>query len=124
VRVMDTTIADILFLHPNVFCDPRGFFFESYNQNELATGGIHHCFGQDNPSGSRKNVLRGLHYQINQPQGTPVRVVVGEVSEIEVDSRGDSATFGGWLGVDLSAENNEMLWAPSEFGRAFLQPFD
>jgi len=113
-------IADVLLLNPTVFGDARGFFFESYNQRMLASLGIHHAFVQDNHSRSGKNVLRGLHYQVRQPQGKLVRVVVGEVFDVAVDLRHGSPSFGQWTGAVLSAENKRMLWAPPGFAHGFL----
>jgi dTDP-4-dehydrorhamnose 3,5-epimerase len=120
LQATSTTIADVLLLKPRVFTDERGFFFESYNQKVLASLGIRYQFVQDNHSRSAKNVLRGLHYQIRQPQGKLVRVVVGEVFDVAVDLRRDSPTFGKWTGVILSAENKEMLWVPPGLAHGFL----
>jgi dTDP-4-dehydrorhamnose 3,5-epimerase len=103
-----------------VFMDERGFFLESYNKNALAALGISYEFVQDNHSRSRKNVLRGLHYQIRQPQGKLVRAVVGEVFDVAVDLRCSSSTFGKWSGTILSAENQEVFWIPPGFAHGFL----
>ena len=120
MKVIPTTIPDVLILEPKVFGDARGFFFESYNKSVLAECGIHAEFVQDNHSRSAKNVLRGLHYQIKQPQGKLVRVVEGEVFDVAVDLRRSSPTFGKWVGMNLSASNKRMLWVPAGFGHGFL----
>jgi len=120
MKLIPTTIPDVLILEPKVFGDARGFFFESYNKSVLAECGIRAEFVQDNHSRSAKNVLRGLHYQIKQPQGKLVRVVEGEVFDVAVDLRRSSPTFGKWVGVNLSANNKRMLWVPPGFGHGFL----
>jgi dTDP-4-dehydrorhamnose 3,5-epimerase len=121
VNVLKTEIADVLILEPKVFGDERGFFLESFNQRvfEQATG-IRASFVQDNHSRSRQGVLRGLHYQIRQPQGKLVRVAAGEVFDVAVDLRRSSPTFGRWAGTTLSAENKRMLWIPPGFAHGFL----
>ena len=115
------SIPDIVLFEPKVFGDDRGFFFESFNNRvfEEATG-LKRNFVQDNHSRSVKNVLRGLHYQIKQPQGKLVRAVVGEVFDVAVDVRKSSPTFGKWVGVTLSAENKRMLWVPEGFPHGFV----
>jgi len=120
MKAIPTTIPDVLILEPKVFGDARGFFFESYNKKVLEDCGIHAEFVQDNHSRSAQNVLRGLHYQIKQPQGKLVRVVEGEVFDVVVDLRRSSPTFGKWVGVNLSASNKRMLWVPAGFGHGFL----
>jgi len=121
VKVIKTAIPDVLILEPKVFGDERGFFFESYNQRvfEQATG-IKKTFVQDNHSLSSKGVLRGLHYQIKQPQGKLVRVISGTVFDVAVDIRKSSATFGQWVGVMLSASNKRQMWIPEGFAHGFL----
>lgn len=116
-----TTIPDVIILEPKVFGDDRGFFFESFNARafEQATG-LKREFVQDNHSKSAKHVLRGLHYQIKQPQGKLVRVVEGEVFDVAVDLRKSSCTFGKWVGVHLSAENKRQLWIPEGFAHGFV----
>lgn len=116
-----TTIPDVMILEPKVFGDDRGFFFESFNAKafEQATG-LKREFVQDNHSKSAKNVLRGLHYQIKQPQGKLVRVVQGEVFDVAVDLRKGSKTFGHWVGAHLSAENRRQLWVPEGFAHGFI----
>ena len=111
----------MLVIEPRVFGDERGFFFESYNEREFGkvAGRLPH-FVQDNHSKSAKNVLRGLHYQIKQPQGKLVRVIAGEVFDVAVDIRKSSPTFGKWVGEILSAENKRMLWVPEGFAHGFL----
>jgi dTDP-4-dehydrorhamnose 3,5-epimerase len=121
VNIVTTAIADVLIIEPKVFGDERGFFFESFNQrrfNELT--GTDLQFVQDNHSRSAQNVLRGLHYQIQQPQGKLVRVVQGAVYDVAVDIRRSSATFGQYIGVELSAENKRMLWVPPGFAHGFV----
>lgn len=114
-------IPDVVLIEPKVFGDERGFFFESFNQKAFnqATGQDVH-FVQDNHSRSAKGVLRGLHYQIKQPQGKLVRVVQGEVFDVAVDLRKSSPTFGQWVGEILSAENKKQLWIPEGFAHGFL----
>ena len=120
MQTVNTKIPDVLLLKPQVFDDARGFFFESYNHKVFTDLGIPHSFVQDNHSRSQKNVLRGLHYQIRQPQGKLVRVILGEVFDVAVDLRRESLTFGQWTGAFLSAENREMLWVPPGFAHGFL----
>lgn len=121
MNVIPTKIPDILIIEPKVFGDDRGFFFESFNQKAFneATG-LNVTFVQDNHSKSAKNVLRGLHYQVQQPQGKLVRVVQGEVFDVAVDIRKGSPTFGQWVGEILSAENKRQLWIPEGFAHGFL----
>ena len=116
-----TNIPEVIVLEPKVFGDDRGFFFESFNANafEQATG-LKREFVQDNHSKSSRNVLRGLHYQIKQPQGKLVRVVQGEVFDVAVDLRKNAPTFGKWVGVHLSAENKKQLWVPEGFAHGFV----
>jgi dTDP-4-dehydrorhamnose 3,5-epimerase len=121
MQVVQTAIPDLLIIEPKVFGDARGFFFESFNQRsfEALTGRA--CqFVQDNHSRSARHVLRGLHYQIQQPQGKLVRVVSGEVYDVAVDIRRSSPTFGQWVGVHLSAENKKMFWIPEGFAHGFV----
>jgi dTDP-4-dehydrorhamnose 3,5-epimerase len=120
MRVIPTAIPGVLVIEPKVFSDERGFFFESFNQREFAEAtGVDAEFVQDNHSRSVKNTLRGLHYQIRQPQGKLVRVVHGEVFDVVVDLRRSSPTFGKWLGVHLSAQNKTMIWVPAGFAHGF-----
>jgi dTDP-4-dehydrorhamnose 3,5-epimerase len=121
MKVTSTAIPDVLIIEPNIFGDARGFFYESFNQNAFneATGTSYE-FVQDNHSRSTKGVLRGLHYQIQQPQGKLVRVVRGEVFDVAVDIRQSSPTFGKWVGLKLSEENNLQLWVPPGFAHGFL----
>lgn len=121
MKAVPTAIPDVLIIEPQVFGDERGFFFESFNQkrfDELVGRPVR--FVQDNHSRSKKNVLRGLHYQIQQPQGKLVRVCVGEVFDVAVDLRRSSPTFGNWIGVKLSAENKRQLWIPEGFAHGFV----
>jgi dTDP-4-dehydrorhamnose 3,5-epimerase len=121
MEVVKTSIPDLLILEPKVFGDDRGFFFESFNQqNFQKLTGIKVNFVQDNHSKSAGNVLRGLHYQIEHAQGKLVRVTAGEVFDVSVDVRRHSATFGKWVGVVLSAENKRQLWIPPGFAHGFL----
>ena len=121
MQATPTAIPDVLILEPKVFGDARGFFFESFNARtfEQATG-LKPEFVQDNHSKSAKNVLRGLHYQIQQPQGKLVRVVQGEVFDVAVDLRKSSKTFGQWVGEVLSAENKRQMWVPEGFAHGFV----
>jgi dTDP-4-dehydrorhamnose 3,5-epimerase len=114
-------IPDVILLEPRVFGDARGFFFESFNQRQFeAAIGRPVRFVQDNHSKSAKNVLRGLHYQIQQPQGKLVRVVQGAVFDVAVDIRQSSPTFGQWVGEILSADNKRQLWVPAGFAHGFV----
>ena len=114
------SIPEVILITPKVFRDERGFFFESWQQQVFADAGIQADFVQDNHSRSIKNVLRRLHYQIRQPQGKLIRVIVGEVFDVAVDLRKSSPTFGKWAGATLSAENFQMLWIPQGFAHGFL----
>ncbi len=121
MKVIQTEIPDVLVIEPQFFGDARGFFYESYNQKILLEkAGIREQFVQDNHSRSAKNVLRGLHYQIKQPQGKLVRVVVGSVFDVAVDLRKSSQAFGQWVGTYLTAENKQQLWVPAGFAHGFL----
>lgn len=121
MKVMPTQIGDVLIIEPKVFGDDRGFFFESFNARTFeATTGLRREFVQDNHSKSQRNVLRGLHYQIKQPQGKLVRVIQGEVFDVAVDIRKNSKSFGQWVGVHLSAENKKQLWVPEGFAHGFV----
>ena len=121
MNVIQTDIPDVLILEPRVFGDERGFFYESYNHKDFEQStGITHRFVQDNHSRSARHVLRGLHYQIQQPQGKLVRVVAGEVFDVAVDIRQSSSTCGQWVGVRLSEENRRELWIPAGFAHGFL----
>ena len=119
MKVMETPLPGLLVLEPKVFGDDRGFFFESYNEKVMAEIGIGDRFVQDNHSYSVQNVLRGLHYQVRHPQGKLVRAVAGEILDVAVDLRENSPTFGRWYGVNLSAENQRMLWVPGGFAHGF-----
>ncbi|MDO9132654.1 dTDP-4-dehydrorhamnose 3,5-epimerase [Hydrogenophaga sp.] len=121
MKVTPTAIPDVLIIEPKVFGDERGFFFESFNQKAFneATG-LDVTFVQDNHSRSAKGVLRGLHYQVQQPQGKLVRVVRGAVFDVAVDIRQGSPTFGKWVGVELSEENHKQLWVPAGLAHGFL----
>ena len=121
MKVTPTAIPDVLIIEPKVFGDERGFFFESFNQAkfEAATGQNVH-FVQDNHSRSAQGVLRGLHYQIQQPQGKLVRAVRGTVFDVAVDLRKSSPTFGRWVGVELSEENHRQMWVPPGFAHGFV----
>ena len=120
MRVIATAIPDVLLIEPDVFGDDRGFFYESFNQRAFnkATG-TSYQFVQDNHSRSDHGVLRGLHYQVHQPQGKLVRVVRGAVFDVAVDIRKSSPTFGKWVGVEVSEENRLQLWVPPGFAHGF-----
>jgi len=121
MKVVETSIPDVLIIEPKVFGDERGFFYESFNAAafEAATG-LKRQFVQDNHSKSQRGVLRGLHYQIQQPQAKLVRVVAGEVFDVAVDLRKSSPSFGRWFGTHLSAQNQRQLWIPEGFAHGFV----
>lgn len=120
MKITDTRIPDVKLLEPTVYGDERGFFMETWNEKVFREAGINATFVQDNHSRSVKNTLRGLHYQIKQPQGKLVRVTRGEVFDVAVDLRTDSPTYGQWVGEYLSEANNRMLWVPPGFAHGFL----
>jgi len=121
MKVERSDIPDVLVLEPMVFPDARGYFLESYNQRGFREAtGFEPQFVQDNQSFSVRNVLRGLHYQIRQPQGKLVQVLLGDVYDVVVDLRRSSRTFGKWTGVELSAATHRMLWVPAGFAHGFL----
>ena len=121
MQAIPTAIPDVLILEPKVFGDARGFFYESFNARAFQEAtGLDVQFVQDNHSKSSKGVLRGLHYQIQNPQGKLVRVGMGEVYDVVVDLRNSSQTFGQWVGVHLSADNKKQLWIPPGFAHGFL----
>lgn len=121
MKAVATAIPDVILLEPDVFGDQRGFFFESFNQEKFDSAiGMRAKFVQDNHSRSVKGVLRGLHYQIKQPQGKLVRVISGAVFDVAVDIRSTSPTFGTWVGEILSAENKRQLWIPQGFAHGFV----
>ncbi|MGI9301942.1 MAG: dTDP-4-dehydrorhamnose 3,5-epimerase [Gammaproteobacteria bacterium] len=114
-----TKVPDVIVVEPDVAGDERGFFMETWQAKRFAEGGIASQFVQDNHSRSTQGTLRGLHYQIEQPQGKLVRVVFGEIYDVAVDIRRSSPTFGNWVGEVLSAENRKMLWVPPGFAHGF-----
>jgi dTDP-4-dehydrorhamnose 3,5-epimerase len=121
MKAIPTAIPDVVILEPRVFTDERGFFLESWNARALAAAlGFDVSFVQDNHSGSRRGVLRGLHYQIVQPQGKLVRVVHGRVLDVAVDLRRSSPTFGHWVGVELSSDDHRQVYVPAGFAHGFL----
>jgi dTDP-4-dehydrorhamnose 3,5-epimerase len=121
MKVTRTAIPDVMLIEPKVFGDSRGFFYESFNERAFAEAtGVTTRFVQDNHSKSAQGVLRGLHYQIQQPQGKLVRVVVGEVFDVAVDLRRSSPTFGQWVSAVLSAENKAQFWVPPGFAHGFV----
>ncbi|MHB1214947.1 MAG: dTDP-4-dehydrorhamnose 3,5-epimerase [Thiobacillus sp.] len=120
MNVIETALPGVLLLEPKVFGDARGFFLESWNRRAFAELGLDLDFVQDNHSRSARGVLRGLHYQLNDPQGKLVRVVSGAVFDVAVDLRTSSPHFGRWVGYELSADNHRMLWIPPGFGHGFL----
>jgi dTDP-4-dehydrorhamnose 3,5-epimerase len=119
MHINKTAIPEILMIEPDVFADDRGFFLETYHATKFAEAGIPDTFVQDNHSGSRKGVLRGLHYQIRQAQGKLVRVLVGDIFDVTVDLRRKSTTFGKWVGMRLSADKKTQLWIPPGFAHGF-----
>jgi dTDP-4-dehydrorhamnose 3,5-epimerase len=121
MNILRTELPDVILIEPRIFGDDRGFFFESYNERLLADkADIQAHFVQDNHSRSSQGVLRGLHYQIQQPQGKLVRVVIGAIYDVAVDIRKSSPTFGQWVGRFLTAENKQQLWVPPGFAHGFL----
>jgi dTDP-4-dehydrorhamnose 3,5-epimerase len=125
MKVVPTEIPEVLLLEPRVFGDDRGFFYESYNERAFARmTGLDVRFVQDNHSRSARHVLRGLHYQVRQPQGKLVRVTAGEIYDVAVDIRRSSPTFGKWTAVALSAKNRKMYWVPIGFAHGFLVTSD
>jgi dTDP-4-dehydrorhamnose 3,5-epimerase len=120
MNIIDTAIKDVKIFEPKVFGDERGFFVETFRQSHFDDLGLDVQFVQDNHSSSSKGVLRGLHYQIQQPQGKLVRVTAGEVYDVAVDLRKSSPTFGKHVGVHLSAANKKIVWVPSGFAHGFL----
>jgi len=119
MKAIPTRLPDVLLIEPKVFGDSRGFFFESWNEREFERAGIAARFVQDNHSRSARGVLRGLHYQIRQPQGKLVRVVEGEIFDVAVDIRRSSPNFGRWEGARLSSQSKNMLWIPVGFAHGF-----
>lgn len=120
MQLVPTTLPGVCIVEPDVFGDTRGFFVETWNRRALTGLGIDADFVQDNHSRSRQGVLRGLHYQVQQPQGKLVRVTCGEVFDVAIDLRRSSPAFGRWAGVTLSADNHRMLWIPPGFAHGFL----
>ena len=121
MKATPTAIADVLLMEPRVFGDARGFFYESFNARDFAAAtGLNMNFVQDNHSKSARGVLRGLHYQVQKPQGKLVRVVAGEVFDVVVDIRPQSPTYGQWVGEHLSADNQRQLWIPPGLAHGFL----
>jgi dTDP-4-dehydrorhamnose 3,5-epimerase len=119
MKALRTPLNDVLIIEPQILGDVRGLFLESYNQRTMADMGVREHFVQDNHSFSFRNVLRGLHYQVQRSQGKLVRAVTGEVLDIAVDLRRSSSTFGKWYGVVLSQENKKMIWIPAGFAHGF-----
>lgn len=120
MNIIETALPGVLIIEPRVFGDARGFFLESWNERSFADAGLAMAFVQDNHSRSARGVLRGLHYQLENPQGKLVRVTRGAVFDVAVDIRRSSPHFGQWVGVELSAENHRMLWIPPGFAHGFL----
>lgn len=119
MKKIDTTLDGVVVIEPKVFGDSRGFFLESYSERTMGDLGIHERFVQDNHSCSDRNVVRGLHYQIQHPQGKLIRVVEGEIRDVVLDLRRSSRTFGKWEAIALSGENKRMLWIPAGFAHGF-----
>lgn len=117
--VEEQELKDVLLLESRIYSDDRGYFWETYQQEKMAEFGLKKPFVQDNQSGSGRGVLRGLHYQIRQPQGKLLRVVAGEIFDVLVDLRRSSATFGKWWGMNLSAESRKQIWIPPGFAHGF-----
>lgn len=120
MEVLPTALPDVLHLKPRLFADDRGWFAETWNRKAFEQAGLPATFAQDNQSRSSRNVLRGLHYQIDRPQGKLIRAIAGRIFDVAVDIRQSSPNFGRWVGVELSAENPEMLWIPPGFAHGFL----
>lgn len=119
MKIIETNIDGVLVFEPRLFGDQRGYFLETWRDDSFRRAGVNETFVQDNQSSSHQGVLRGLHYQIQQPQGKLVRVLSGKVFDVAVDLRRSSATFGQWAGVELSAENRRLFWVPPGFGHGF-----
>ncbi|MFP5391604.1 MAG: dTDP-4-dehydrorhamnose 3,5-epimerase [Gammaproteobacteria bacterium] len=125
MKITPTAIPEVLIVDPIVYGDSRGFFYESFNARKFDTlTGIAVNFVQDNHSKSARNVLRGLHYQIRQPQGKLVRVIAGSIFDVVVDMRASSPFFGRWVGTELSADNRRQLWVPPGFAHGFVVTSD
>jgi dTDP-4-dehydrorhamnose 3,5-epimerase len=120
MEFIPTDIPEVILIRPKVFGDSRGYFMESWEERKFAAGGLELTFVQDNHSHSARHILRGLHYQIQHPQGKLVRVVTGAVYDVAVDIRRSSPTFGKWVGAELSAENHHMLWVPPGFAHGYF----
>lgn len=120
MKIIETGLPGVVIIEPKVFGDARGFFLESWNKQAMADAGLEVDFMQDNHSRSAQGVLRGLHYQLENPQGKLVRVTQGAVFDVAVDIRRSSPNFGRWVGVELSAENHRMLWIPPGFAHGFI----
>ncbi len=120
MQITATAIADVLLFEPTRHGDERGYFMETFRLSHFQERGLDYQFVQDNQSKSRRGILRGLHYQLNQPQGKLLRVVSGEIFDVAVDLRQSSASFGKWVGETLSAENGKQLWVPPGFAHGFL----
>jgi dTDP-4-dehydrorhamnose 3,5-epimerase len=120
VEFTPTALPEVILIRPRVFEDPRGFFFENWRADKFASAGIHATFLQDNHSHSKRHTLRGLHFQIQQPQGKLVRVTRGEAFDVAVDIRRSSPRFGQWVGVRLTEANRQMLWVPPGFAHGYL----
>jgi dTDP-4-dehydrorhamnose 3,5-epimerase len=119
MEIINSAIKDVKIISPKIFYDERGYFFEAWNEKEFINLGITVRFVQDNQSRSIKNTLRGLHYQLNNPQGKLVRVLQGEIFDVALDLRKNSNTFGKWVGIYLSEHNKKMLWIPPGFAHGF-----
>ena len=120
MKIIDTSIPDLKIIEPAVFSDDRGYFLETWNSQAFNKAGLNWVFVQDNQSKSRRNVLRGMHYQIQSPQAKLVRVVTGAVFDVAVDLRRSSPTFGRWAGAELTETNHRMMWVPVGFAHGFL----
>jgi dTDP-4-dehydrorhamnose 3,5-epimerase len=119
MKIIKTAIDDVLVFEPRVHGDHRGYFLETWREDVFREAGVNHDFVQDNQSSSHQGVLRGLHYQIQKPQGKLLRVISGRVFDVAVDLRRSSATFGRWVGVEISSDNHRLFWIPPGFGHGF-----
>jgi len=124
MKIIDTAIPDLKIIEPAVFSDERGYFLETWNSQAFHKAGLNWTFVQDNQSKSRRNVLRGMHYQIQSPQAKLVRVVTGAIFDVAVDLRRGSPTFGQWAGAELTETNHRMMWVPTGFAHGFLTLMD
>jgi dTDP-4-dehydrorhamnose 3,5-epimerase len=119
MKFIPTALPDVILIEPTLFGDERGFFMETYQERLFAQAGLPTSFAQDNHSGSKQQILRGLHYQVQQTQGKLIRAIAGEIYDVAVDLRRSSPNFGKWIGIHLSAQNKSMLWIPPGYAHGF-----